>query len=516
MLAKLKRAVAGPQHGADSRHSHQDGVQPLPPVRVNTPDSEAHLASPVTTPGLPLFGSRDPGCSFSPQREFSDCSIASDGPLCADFRYSGEIVVSSKEQLPYALELLERANRAAAESGIRARFSAVLKEDARNPSGLSHVLAELPNGAQRRWAWDTFARRLPQMERIWRQPPRSGAAAAAAPAAQICPPARSRACSSRGLLATPPPEDLPIAGGPYADDADELIGEAALFLLPLRNMVDNDARPTVSIGQHFRGRLQCALCPVDSKGGIGPWEGDQKDLDPFVDDPEELLGRTVQFAVRIAAFEPAAAASSPGPCGERAGEARGGPSRHYDAMSPSTPGSPAPWVPWCSCFVRYRVWADDTGSWAPGATEPWTVTPRCTPEVPPFGGEPYYRWDFSMCHRVQRVDADWLQHVERGCILFEVWGQPAAPQAAVALPPARAAAVAQLPPARAAAGNGVARDAPATPPASGPGWFRRLTRSAGSASAGAAPAASAAAGTKPQRAALAAPQCGAPVLADGM
>ena len=47
------------------------------------------------------------------------------------------------------------------------------------------------------------------------------------------------------------------------------------------------------------GKLQVSIVPLDKNGNEGPWDDDNEELDPFVESPDELKGKEIQFAVKI-------------------------------------------------------------------------------------------------------------------------------------------------------------------------------------------------------------------------
>lgn len=86
------------------------------------------------------------------------------------------------------------------------------------------------------------------------------------------------------------------AENPFIDKQEPLlIGSGQYMLQSLANMIDNPIQ-IVLIGTNFmnHGKLHVNLLPVDQNGVY-----DEDDEDMFIDEPEELLGRRLDFVVDI-------------------------------------------------------------------------------------------------------------------------------------------------------------------------------------------------------------------------
>eukprot|EP01062_Namystynia_karyoxenos_P033941 TRINITY_DN24899_c0_g1_i2.p1 TRINITY_DN24899_c0_g1~~TRINITY_DN24899_c0_g1_i2.p1 ORF type:complete len:348 (+),score=53.77 TRINITY_DN24899_c0_g1_i2:110-1045(+) len=83
------------------------------------------------------------------------------------------------------------------------------------------------------------------------------------------------------------------SGGP------RLIGQCHVWLTCLNHMIDQQVSTPIVSAKGFKvGHLSVDIVPLDANGKEGPWD-DCEEQDPFVEDPEELLGRSNCFIVRI-------------------------------------------------------------------------------------------------------------------------------------------------------------------------------------------------------------------------
>lgn len=133
------------------------------------------------------------------------------------------------------------------------------------------------------WPWEKFNVRLSEMVKMWAEWEKMQEEN---PEAEDAVPKR------------PEEED------PFVDKEPQLIGEADVWLNALANMVEFTAQ--TSILSHFgqvEGKVSVELQPCDKNGSVGPWDDEEDDLDPFVDEPEELLNTEIQFEVRISGVQ---------------------------------------------------------------------------------------------------------------------------------------------------------------------------------------------------------------------
>ncbi len=93
---------------------------------------------------------------------------------------------------------------------------------------------------------------------------------------------------------------------PFLDDEDQFIGEANVWLQSLANMIDASVDPPIlnlsqSENRVWAGRLNVSVLPLDKNEGAGPWD-ETPELDPFVEEPTDMIGREIHFAVQIDAI----------------------------------------------------------------------------------------------------------------------------------------------------------------------------------------------------------------------
>eukprot|EP00998_Keelungia_sp_KM082_P009129 NODE_52_length_3030_cov_247.387530_g50_i0.p1 GENE.NODE_52_length_3030_cov_247.387530_g50_i0~~NODE_52_length_3030_cov_247.387530_g50_i0.p1 ORF type:complete len:980 (-),score=299.05 NODE_52_length_3030_cov_247.387530_g50_i0:89-2950(-) len=170
---------------------------------------------------------------------------------------------------------------------------------------------------------------------------------------------------------------------PFVDRESQLIGEADVWLHALANMVEFAAQTSVlSCFGNVEGKLLVELQPCDKNGRPGPFDDEEdEDLDPFVDEPEELLDEEIQWEVRI----PSVALEM------------GGGACKYEKT-----------------FVRYKFNMDDE-------EEGW----HTTREEALATYNPKY--NFVEKHKV-KVDQDILKHITTGKMTFQLWGTLCAQQ----------------------------------------------------------------------------------------
>eukprot|EP01006_Ploeotia_vitrea_P048702 TRINITY_DN67264_c0_g1_i1.p1 TRINITY_DN67264_c0_g1~~TRINITY_DN67264_c0_g1_i1.p1 ORF type:complete len:940 (-),score=144.81 TRINITY_DN67264_c0_g1_i1:171-2990(-) len=164
---------------------------------------------------------------------------------------------------------------------------------------------------------------------------------------------------------------------PFVDQDPQLIGEADVWLNALANMVEFSAQ--TSVLSHFgqvEGKMSVELQPCDSNGNTGPWDDDDDDLDPFVDDPQELLGETITFEVWIHGVQL---------------DVSGGGVCKYEKT-----------------FVRYKFDInDDEEVWSQTKEDPMaTFTPK---------------YKFKSKHKI-KVTPESLKHITTGRMIFQLWG----------------------------------------------------------------------------------------------
>eukprot|EP01062_Namystynia_karyoxenos_P053964 TRINITY_DN4404_c0_g1_i2.p1 TRINITY_DN4404_c0_g1~~TRINITY_DN4404_c0_g1_i2.p1 ORF type:complete len:999 (+),score=382.62 TRINITY_DN4404_c0_g1_i2:152-2998(+) len=178
-----------------------------------------------------------------------------------------------------------------------------------------------------------------------------------------------------------PFQEPPAEESPFSDAEDQLIGEADVWLQSLSNMIEHDSDTSILAPTGVsEGKLAIEINPLDKNGGEGPWEGDREELDPFVDKAQELLGQEIQFVVKIKKLV-------------------------FDVDIKEGTGLPE----YDHVWVRYKIDLNDEG-------EDWHRTecdPQCT-LTPQF--------KYVQKHK-RLVDDKFIRHLEKGRIVFQVWGK---------------------------------------------------------------------------------------------
>eukprot|EP01013_Petalomonas_cantuscygni_P008283 TRINITY_DN20_c0_g1_i2.p1 TRINITY_DN20_c0_g1~~TRINITY_DN20_c0_g1_i2.p1 ORF type:complete len:922 (-),score=264.68 TRINITY_DN20_c0_g1_i2:162-2927(-) len=215
-----------------------------------------------------------------------------------------------------------------------------------------------PVYAEVHWTWSKFEQRVIYMTHMWSEWQASVAK------------------DGENATIPPPPEGV---SDPFADDDEQRIGEVDVWLASLANMIelDVDASILTPFGQ-TEGKVFVQIFPCDRNGGTGPWTNDDP-MDPFVDNPEELLGRDIQFKICISQ------------CVLQV-NVEGGQGCRYENV-----------------YVRYKINMDDED-------EPWSQTP---PD-PSSTFNP--KFNYSKVHTMN-VDKDALSRLQKGRIIFQVWGK---------------------------------------------------------------------------------------------
>lgn len=175
-------------------------------------------------------------------------------------------------QLSEALKKVEQANIIAGDLNRDATFAPKIIKNRNSGEDNVVVHVTLPQG-NLVWQWDKFSSRLVDMVKVWQ--------------------------SWQYAVANDQSFSLPD-DNPFVDHGYQLIGEADVWLQSLGNMIDLDAEPVVlSPSGAQEAKLTVQIVPLDVNGNEGPWEDDNEALDPFVDSPDELKGKVIQFAVKV-------------------------------------------------------------------------------------------------------------------------------------------------------------------------------------------------------------------------
>eukprot|EP01013_Petalomonas_cantuscygni_P009401 TRINITY_DN2222_c0_g2_i2.p1 TRINITY_DN2222_c0_g2~~TRINITY_DN2222_c0_g2_i2.p1 ORF type:complete len:1052 (+),score=288.74 TRINITY_DN2222_c0_g2_i2:241-3396(+) len=253
-------------------------------------------------------------------------------------------------QLFEALQNVEQCNGIAQDLSVDAFFRARLSKS-RLENVTSVIVEAVLFREARVWGLVNFEERRFQMVSLWQH---------------------WRDCVDAGE-----PFEIPPEANPFIDDDYQLVGEAQLPLETLAHMLD--VRHAVSIHSPLNetsGRLLAEMQPLDRNGNPGPFS--DQDLDPFVDDPDELLYQTISFQVKVIGVD-----------------------LHVQ---------PGAGVPFANVFCRYRIDGRDD-------EEAWNKTPAC----PGSAIAPRYT---STHEHSLHVTPDVLKHLKDGAAFVQIWGQP--------------------------------------------------------------------------------------------
>lgn len=217
---------------------------------------------------LPGFESKSDAAEEKPDYLMAEAEIAKHAAA-----ESGESVQGALgHQLSEALKKVEQANIISTDLNRDAMFAPKIIKNRNTNEDKVVVHVTLPQG-QLVWPWEKFSSRLMDMVKVWQ--------------------------SWQYAIANDQAFTLPD-DNPFVDNGYQLIGEADVWLESLGNMIDLDAEPSVlsPIGRS-EGTLYVQIVPLDKNGNEGPWEGDNDHLDPFTENPEDLKGKAIQFAVKV-------------------------------------------------------------------------------------------------------------------------------------------------------------------------------------------------------------------------
>eukprot|EP00744_Colponema_vietnamica_P000666 GILI01001176.1.p1 GENE.GILI01001176.1~~GILI01001176.1.p1 ORF type:complete len:599 (+),score=125.79 GILI01001176.1:42-1838(+) len=278
-----------------------------------------------------------------------------------------------RHKLNEALRKVEQANLIAADLDINATFSPKIIRNRETKEDNVVVHAELPQGVYT-WPWEMFTTRLVDMVSLWQ--------------------------SWQYAMANGQTFQMPdkSAANPYLDDSYQLVGEADVYLACLGNMIENPFDVTLlSMTGVQEGRLKVDIIPLGRDGSEGPWD-DEDDNDPFVDNPEEIRNKYIQFQIQIDRLQFDVDLKS------------GGKPRFKDV------------------FVRYKINREDLD-------EQYKETKRDASSGVDV------KFNYKQNHKVF-VDSEMFNHIMKGRLTFQVWGKVADtkpykvnPTALVMLPP---------------------------------------------------------------------------------
>jgi len=260
-------------------------------------------------------------------------------------------------KLSEALKKVEQANIIASDLSREVLFKPKIVSNRVTGEKLVVVHAVLPQGTLT-WPWEKFNVRLVDMVKSW----------------------ESWQYASNNEQEFKLPDD---DTNPFIDHDYQLVGEADVWLPSLGSMIDIEVDPPVlNISGAKEGELSVRIAPLDAKGEEGPWDVDddeKADLDPFVDDPTELLNKEIGFVIKVNQLRFDVDLSN------------GGRSKYHDT------------------WVRYKIVAGDV-------REDFTETQHVLSSVV----DPKYNHSKRFS---KFVDQDFLRHLQKGKITFQVWGK---------------------------------------------------------------------------------------------
>jgi kinesin family protein 1 len=289
-----------------------------------------------------------------------------DGEQKADYFYAEEEIAREQakasgadgapsalnHKLSEALKKVEQANIIAGDLSRDCVFQPKIITDRVTGENIVVVYCTLPQGTLS-WPWDKFNVRLVDMVKMW----------------------EGWQYATNNDVEYKPPAD---ENNPFVDKDYQLVGEADVWLQPLCNMIDIDlAPPLLNVGGGKEGDLSIQVVPLDKNNDEGPWDDD--DLDPFVEDADELKGTDIRFAVKVSQLRFDVDLS------------QGGRPKYRDT------------------WVRYKINSSDhTEEFTESAHD---ESSRIDPK-------------YDHVHKFKRhVDDTFLAHIKKGKITFQVWGK---------------------------------------------------------------------------------------------
>ena len=223
-------------------------------------------------PGKEARGDQQFG-SDGPDYAFAEQEIAQNASLDIDVPAAQNMPKETLSMLSDALKKVEQANMITKDLGKNTEFEVKMFKN--RVTGQDDVAVTVKSGkGVRTWRWDKFELKLSEFATEWQ---------------------RWERCEATNARYEPQKED------PFVDHDPQLVGEADVWLQSLANMMEFDCdAPVISINSTTEGNAKVSLLPCDANGGTGPWEDDDP-MDPFVDEPIDLLETTIKFKVKIAA-----------------------------------------------------------------------------------------------------------------------------------------------------------------------------------------------------------------------
>eukprot|EP01006_Ploeotia_vitrea_P055252 TRINITY_DN67977_c10_g3_i1.p1 TRINITY_DN67977_c10_g3~~TRINITY_DN67977_c10_g3_i1.p1 ORF type:complete len:904 (-),score=149.04 TRINITY_DN67977_c10_g3_i1:136-2847(-) len=220
-------------------------------------------------------GHEDEGEKFdeAPDYFFAEQEIAENASFEMTGTAADMIPSALNHKLSEALKKVEQANIIAMDLGQECEFEAkIFKNRITNENDV--VVRVLTQKGELHWPWEKFNERLVDFSKEWQQ---------------------WQYAEDKGEKYKRPAD----IEDPFEDADFQLIGEADVWLQSLANMIEHEADASIlAITGQSEGRLKVDVLPCDCNGREGPWDDDEEN-DPFVDDPNELLGEEIQFCIKV-------------------------------------------------------------------------------------------------------------------------------------------------------------------------------------------------------------------------
>eukprot|EP01006_Ploeotia_vitrea_P055253 TRINITY_DN67977_c10_g4_i1.p1 TRINITY_DN67977_c10_g4~~TRINITY_DN67977_c10_g4_i1.p1 ORF type:complete len:420 (-),score=96.07 TRINITY_DN67977_c10_g4_i1:305-1564(-) len=301
-------------------------------------------------------GHEDEGEQFEegPDYFFAEQEIAENASFEMTGTAADMIPSALNHKLSEALKKVEQANIIAVDLSKECEFEAkIFKNRITNENDVV-VRVVTPNG-ELHWPWEKFNERLMEFSKEWQQ---------------------WQYADEKGEKYKRS-EDLP---DPFEDHDFQLIGEADVWLQSLANMIEHESDAAVlAITGQSEGRIKVDVMPCDRNGREGPWDDDEEN-DPFVDDPNDLLGDEVEFCIKI-----------------------------HNVVFDTHLAEGGQTCKFCNTWVRYKIDISNE-------EEEWSKTNEC----PEATFNPKYNWKK---HHKMKVDQHVLHLMMKGRIIFQVWGR---------------------------------------------------------------------------------------------
>lgn len=199
-----------------------------------------------------------------------------------------------------AIEKTNRANNICKNLDINIIFKPQIVTQAKSDGGRESIVVEVVyqnnNNFGVYWPYEKFELRSFDMEQVWEEwKDQQQTNEAGEPNKE----------SSTAFNLETALKNKNISENPFLDSEYQLIAQSSkAYLNCLANMEGGSIDPRLrSLFFADRGKLSISLVPMDQNGGEGPWDEEGDELDPFVNDTSELVGKNIKFAVKLHSLE---------------------------------------------------------------------------------------------------------------------------------------------------------------------------------------------------------------------